>query len=96
MVNLRRPQRKDPPAKRSRIPWRIAHLVLVGVLLAGCSRPAPAGEATNWMIGEDGGAEHGGCCISATLRDYGRIGLFALRGGVLPDGTAVLREGWMP
>jgi CubicO group peptidase (beta-lactamase class C family) len=48
-----------------------------------------------WQLVEPGGAEHGGCCISATLRDYGRIGLFALREGVLPDGTAVLPEGWM-
>ena len=48
-----------------------------------------------WQLVEPGGAEHGGCCISATLRDYGRIGLFALREGVLPDGSAVLPEGWM-
>ena len=48
-----------------------------------------------WQLVEPGGAEHGGCCISATLRDYGRIGLFALREGVLSDGTAVLPEGWM-
>ena len=32
------------------------------------------------------GPEHGGCCISATLRDYARIGLFALGDGVLSDG----------
>jgi CubicO group peptidase (beta-lactamase class C family) len=49
----------------------------------------------NWMLVEPDGAEHGGCCLSATLRDYGRIGLFALGGGVLPDGTRVLPEGWM-
>ena len=48
-----------------------------------------------WQLVEPGGAEHGGCCISATLRDYGRIGLFALREGVLPDGSAVLPDGWM-
>jgi len=49
----------------------------------------------NWMLVEPNGAEHGGCCISATLRDYGRIGLFALSGGVLPDGSHVLPERWM-
>lgn len=49
----------------------------------------------NWLILGEGGPEHGGCCISATLRDYGRIGLFALHDGVLPDGTRVLPEGWM-
>jgi CubicO group peptidase (beta-lactamase class C family) len=48
-----------------------------------------------WMLSEPGGGETGGCCINATLRDYGRLGLFALRGGVLPDGRQVLPEGWM-
>ena len=35
------------------------------------------------------------CCINATLRDFGRIGLFALRDGKLPDGSAALPEGWI-
>ena len=48
-----------------------------------------------WLLVDAGGAEHGGCCISATLRDYGRIGLFALREGVLPDGVEVLPGDWM-
>ncbi len=39
--------------------------------------------------------ERGGCCLNVTLRDYGRIGLFALADGVLPDGTRILPEGWM-
>ena len=49
----------------------------------------------NWMTHGVGGGELGGCCISATLRDYARIGLFALADGVLPDGMRVLPEGWM-
>ena len=49
----------------------------------------------NWMLSERGGGEWGGCCISATLRDYGRIGLVAMNGGVLGDGSRVLPEGWM-
>jgi CubicO group peptidase (beta-lactamase class C family) len=48
-----------------------------------------------WMLTEPGGGEFGGCCISATLRDYARIGLFALAGGRLADGSEVLAEGWM-
>ena len=47
------------------------------------------------MLSEFGGGESGGCCISATLRDYGRIGLFALANGRLADGRQVLPEGWM-
>ena len=31
----------------------------------------------------------GGCCVSATLRDWGRIGLMALDGGVLGGGRIV-------
>ncbi|MEJ2088765.1 MAG: serine hydrolase, partial [Gammaproteobacteria bacterium] len=48
-----------------------------------------------WQLTEPGGGEFGGCCINATLRDYGRLGLFALGGGVLADGTRVLPAGWM-
>ena len=49
----------------------------------------------NWMLVEEDGGEHGGCCISSTLRDYGRLGLLAMRGGVLPNGGSVLVDGWM-
>lgn len=48
-----------------------------------------------WTLTEPGGGEFGGCCINATLRDYGRLGLFALSQGHLPDGTPVLPDGWM-
>jgi len=48
-----------------------------------------------WSLTEPGGGEFGGCCINATLRDYGRIGLFALNNGRLPDGTPVLPKDWM-
>jgi CubicO group peptidase (beta-lactamase class C family) len=48
-----------------------------------------------WNLTEPGGGEFGGCCINATLRDYGRLGLFALGNGHLPDGTPVLADGWM-
>ncbi len=48
----------------------------------------------NWATHGPAG-ERGGCCLNVTLRDYGRIGLFALNNGVLPDGSAVLPEHWM-
>ncbi|MCY4356936.1 MAG: serine hydrolase [Gammaproteobacteria bacterium] len=48
----------------------------------------------NWSTHGDEG-ERGGCCMNVTLRDYGRIGLFALNEGVLPDGSRMLPEGWM-
>lgn len=48
-----------------------------------------------WQVTEPEGGEWGACCINATLRDYGRLGLFALKDGRLPDGTRLLPEGWM-
>jgi CubicO group peptidase (beta-lactamase class C family) len=39
------------------------------------------------------GHERGGCCISMTLRDYGRIGQFMLDHGVI-DGHEVVSAGW--
>lgn len=49
----------------------------------------------SWNLTEPGGGEFGGCCINATLRDYGRIGLFAMANGRLSDGTEVLPSEWM-
>lgn len=49
----------------------------------------------NWLLEQPGGVEFGGCCINATLRDYARIGIFALRNGVLPNGTRILPDNWM-
>jgi CubicO group peptidase (beta-lactamase class C family) len=49
----------------------------------------------SWNLTEPGGGEFGGCCINATLRDYGRIGLFALANGRLADGSEVLPPDWM-
>ncbi len=49
----------------------------------------------NWMLSEPGGVEWGGCCISATLRDYARLGLFALSQGRTAQGARLLPEGWM-
>ena len=48
-----------------------------------------------WATHGYGGGERGGCCIYATLRDYGRLGLFVMNDGVLPDGTRVVPEGWI-
>jgi len=58
-------------------------------------RPFGMESDASWGLTEPGGGEFGGCCISATLRDYGRIGLFALNNGRLPDGKPVLPRTWM-
>ena len=58
-------------------------------------RPFGMESIAYWELSEPGGGEFGGSSISATLRDYGRIGLFALNNGKLPDGTQVLPDGWI-
>jgi CubicO group peptidase (beta-lactamase class C family) len=58
-------------------------------------RPFGMESDASWNLTEPGGGEFGGCCINATLRDYGRIGLFALVDGRLADGTEVLPSEWM-
>lgn len=46
-----------------------------------------------WMQ-DKAGLDRGGCCMSMTLRDYARIGLFMLGGGEI-DGKPVLADGWV-
>jgi CubicO group peptidase (beta-lactamase class C family) len=48
----------------------------------------------NWWLDSPGGTEIGGSGISATLRDYGRFGLFMLEGGVA-GGDSILPHGWV-
>ena len=48
-----------------------------------------------WLLSSPNGNETGGCCLNATLRDYARIGLFALDGGFLGDGTETFAADWM-
>ena len=58
-------------------------------------RPYGMEADASWQLTEPAGGEFGGCCINATLRDYARIGLFALDNGALADGTHVLPVNWM-
>lgn len=46
-----------------------------------------------WMT-DPAGRERGGCCISMTLRDYGRVGEFILGGGKA-GGKAVVPADWV-
>lgn len=47
----------------------------------------------NWWLESPGGLEVGGSGIFATLRDYGRFGLFLLGGGCI-EGDYLLPDGW--
>lgn len=45
-----------------------------------------------WAL-DQGGREMGGCCVSAALRDWGRIGLMALEDGML-GGERIVPDDW--
>jgi hypothetical protein len=47
----------------------------------------------NWWLDSPDGVEIGGSGFSATLRDYGRFGLFLLSGGIAAR-EAILPDGW--
>jgi CubicO group peptidase (beta-lactamase class C family) len=79
---------------------------LIGVLLARATHKhlaaylsekiwSPFGMDSDavWMV-DRAGEELGGCCLSMTLRDYGRFALFFMRGGRIGD-TRVLPEDWV-
>ena len=55
------------------------------------SRAGMAADAV-WAL-DQGGREIGGCCVSATLRDWGRIGLMALENGAL-GGERIVPDDW--
>lgn len=48
----------------------------------------------SWWLEAPGGLEVAGSGFAATLRDYGRLGLFVMEGGVV-DGVRILPDGWM-
>jgi CubicO group peptidase (beta-lactamase class C family) len=79
---------------------------LIGVLVSSATKKtvsqylsekvwAPFGMEQDaiWMLGATG-HEISGCCISATLRDYARFGLFMLGNGIV-GGNKVLPDGWI-
>ena len=46
-----------------------------------------------WLV-DKAGIERGGCCLSITLRDYARLGMFMDEGG-RAGGVDVLADGWI-
>ncbi len=99
----RLPREAEPGAK---FVYKTGETDLAGILLSNAvhmpmadylSRKiwAPFGMEQDAIWVEDiAGHERGGCCMSMTLRDYGRIGLFMLGDG-LAGGKRVLPAGWI-
>ena len=46
-----------------------------------------------WML-DDGGHEYAGCCVSATLRDFGRFGVFFMNGARI-NGESIVPDTWI-
>lgn len=57
-------------------------------------KPFGMEHEANWLLDRSGN-DVGGCCLSMSLRDYGRFGMFMLRKGTLPDGRHVLPDDWI-
>ena len=83
---LRKLPRENPPG--AKFHYNTGETDLVGVLVSKATGKSLAQYASEklwkpygmeqdaiWMT-DPGGQERGGCCISMTLRDYGRVGLF--------------------
>lgn len=101
---LRKLPRAQPPGRGFH--YNTGETDLVGVLVAKATgKPlsqylseriwAPYGMEQDaiWMT-DPGSMERGGCCLSMTLRDYGRFGQFMLDNGVA-RGRTVLPDGWV-
>jgi CubicO group peptidase (beta-lactamase class C family) len=100
---LRKLPRAHPPG--STFHYNTGETDLVGVLVAKAAGMNAAQYASAkiwksygmeqdavWMT-DPGGVERGGCCVSMSLRDYGRLGQFVLDGGVA-NGKPVVPPWW--
>lgn len=96
-------QREAQPGTRWQ--YNTGETNLIGVLVANATGKTlsdylsekvwkPYGMASDavWILNA-GNREIAGCCVSATLGDYARIGLFALEGGII-NGESVVPENW--
>ena len=101
---MRKLPREAPPGKK----WvyKTGETMLVGVLVEKATgktlaqylsqkiwRPYGMEKDAYWEV-DAGGGNIGGCCVSAALRDYGRVGQFLLDGG-RAGGKQVLPSCWI-
>lgn len=103
VVYMRGLEREAEPG--SRWQYNTGETNLIGVLVARATdrtiseylsekiwTPYGMSQDAEWLL-NDGGKEIGGCCISATIRDYALFGQFVLDGGQI-NGKAVVPDGW--
>ena len=97
------PRAEEPGAK---FHYNTGETDLVGILVSKATgkglaeylsekiwRPFGMEQDAAWMT-DLSGQERGGCCISMTLRDYGRFGQFMLEDG-MANGRRVVPSGWV-
>jgi len=70
------------------------HRTLADYLTEKVWGPAGMEQDAVWMV-DTQGQEVGGCCLSVSLRDYGRMGLFMLGGAKGADGKSIVPDGWI-
>jgi CubicO group peptidase (beta-lactamase class C family) len=101
---MRKLTREAPPG--TKWVYKTGETNLIGVLVTSAThksladylsekiwKPYGMEQDAVWMV--DGrGQESGGCCISVSLHDYGRMGMFILGGGVA-EGRSVVPDGWV-
>ena len=101
---VRKLPREAPPG--TKWVYKTSETNLVGVLVAEATgkpladylsekiwRAYGMERDAEWMI-DDVGHEQGGCCLAATLGDYGRFGQFILDGARV-DGQPIVPEQWL-
>jgi CubicO group peptidase (beta-lactamase class C family) len=101
---MRRLPRQSEPG--TEFVYKTGETDLVGLLVAQATHKSLSKYATEklwkpygmeqdavWMVDRDG-HERGGCCISMTLHDYARVGLFIADGGKI-DGKLRLPADWL-
>lgn len=97
-----------PKAPGSTFFYSSADSVLMGIVVERATKMASSAYLSQrvwqpfgmerdgyWNVESVDGNTYGGSGFGATLRDYGRLGLYLLRDGVLPDGRKTLPDGWM-
>jgi len=101
---MKKLRRDAPPGQRWQ--YNTGDTNLIGVLVARATGKNLATYASekiwarygmesdaSWML-DRSGHEHGGCCISASTRDFARFGQFILDGARI-DGQSVVADGWL-
>ncbi len=104
-VSYMRKLSREAPAGTKWV-YKTGETNLIGVLVSQATKKtlsaylsekiwAPFGmeQDASWLLGATG-HEISGCCIQASTRDYARMGLFMLGGG-MAGGKAVLPDGWI-